>query len=105
VFLDGVRRVGGGLGGFGGDGGPVAFDRGRHRGARHANVHAAARAFARWSNEDEGWIPRGGGIHERERAWKPRIRDEFGVGAERERGWTVLVQVPGPVAVDDDRGV
>ena len=103
MFLDGARRVGGGLGGFGGDGVASAVDRGRDLGARHANVHAAARAFARWSNER--WVPRGGGIHERERASKPRVHDEHGVGAgaERERGRTVTVPVP--VAVVVGRGV
>lgn len=95
MFFDGVRRVGGEPGGFGGDGGPFAFDRGRDLGTRHANVHAAARAFATWSNER--WIPRGGGIHERERASNPRVDDEFGVGAGGERRRTV--PVASPVAV------
>ena len=101
MFLAGARRGGGGLGGFGGDGVASAVDRGRDLGARHANVHAAARAFARWSNER--WVPRGGGINERERAWKPRVDDEYGVGVGGERGRTVPVPVPVPVVVG--RGV
>ena len=100
MFLDGVRRVGGGAGGFtggGGDGGSFAL--GVRLGARRANVHTAARAFARWANER--WTPRDGRIHER--ASKLHVDDEFGagdgveVGIEGERGWTVPVDV--------DRGV